>query len=127
MVANASVPGLTPLPASLSPKVYDLLTSLGFHGLVVTDSLSAGAISAVTPSLSSAAASAIASGADVVLFGSTLTVAETAQLQPGNVQQSFNAIVENVSAAVDAGRISQSTLNAAVVQVLNARHVNPCG
>jgi beta-N-acetylhexosaminidase len=128
MVANASVRGLTSQPASLSPNVYDLLrSSLGFRGLVVTDSLSAGAISAVTPSLSSAAASAIASGADVVLFGSTLTAAETTQLQPGNVQQTFEAIVNAVTAAVNAGRISSPELNAAVVQVLDARHVNPCG
>ena len=128
MVANASVPGLTSQPASLSPNVYGLLrSSLGFHGLTVTDSLSAGAISAVTPSLSSAAASAIASGADVVLFGSTLTAAQTTQLQPGNVQQTFNEIVNAVTSAVNAGRISPSALNAAVVQVLEARHVNPCG
>jgi beta-N-acetylhexosaminidase len=127
MVSNATVPGLTSQPASLSPAVSGLLrNTMGFHGLIVTDSLSAGAISAVTPSLPSAAANAIAAGADVVLFGSTLTAADTAQLQPGNVQQTFDDIVTAVSSAVTSGRISESTLNAAVVQVLNARHVNPC-
>lgn len=127
MVANASAPGLTSQPASLSPNVYGLLrSSLGFRGLTVTDSLSAGAISAVTPSLSSAAASAIGAGADVVLFGSTLTPDETTQLQPGNVQATFDNILTAVTSAVEAGRISQSALNAAVVQVLNARHVDPC-
>ena len=32
-----------------------------------------------------------------------------------------------VSSAVESGRMSQSALNAAVVRVLTARHVNPCG
>jgi beta-N-acetylhexosaminidase len=129
MVANATVPGLTAQPASLSPSAVSgvLRTSLGFSGLVVTDSLSAGAISAVTPSLPAAAASSIAAGADVVLFGSTLTANELALLQPGNVQQTFDDIVTAVVSAVQSGRISQVALNAAVVRVLNARHVNPCG
>jgi beta-N-acetylhexosaminidase len=126
MVANASVPGLTSQPASLSPNVYGLLRSLGFRGLTVTDSLSAGAISAVAPTLSSAAASAIGAGADVVLFGSTLTPNETTQLQPTNVRRTFEAIVSAVTSAVSAGRISESALNAAVVQVLDARHVDAC-
>jgi beta-N-acetylhexosaminidase len=127
MVANATVPGLTSRPASLSPAVSSLLrTSLGFHGLIVTDSLSAGAISDGTPSLPAAATGAIAAGANVVLFGSTLTATELAQLQPGNVQRTFDDIVTAIVSAVDAGRVSQSTLNAAVVQVLTARHADPC-
>lgn len=128
MVANASVPGLTSQPASLSPAVMSglLRGAFGFHGLIVTDSLSAGAISAVTPDLPTAAARAVTAGADIVLFGSTLTAAQLAQLQPGNVQRTFDNIVATIVSAVDAGRLSQSTLNAAVVQVLTARHVNPC-
>lgn len=127
MVANATVPGLTSQPASLSPAVTGLLrTTLGFSGLIVTDSLSAGAIGAVTPSLSSAAASAITAGADVVIFGSTLTAAELSQLQPDNVQRTFDSIVTAIVSAVEAGRMSDSALNAAVVQVLDARHVDPC-
>ena len=47
MVGNAIIPGLTTGPASLSPAaIGDLLRrQLGFGGLVVTDSLSARAIS----------------------------------------------------------------------------------
>jgi beta-N-acetylhexosaminidase len=128
MVANATVPGLTSQPAGLSPSVISglLRKTLGFSGLVVTDSLSAGAISAASPNLPAAAASSIAAGADVVLFGSTLTPAELAALQPGDVQQSFDDVVTAVSSAVDSGRISESDLNAAVLRVLAARHVNPC-
>src|SRR5262249_28158003 len=43
MIANATVPGLTNLPASLSSNAIDglLRHDLGFGGLVLTDSLSA--------------------------------------------------------------------------------------
>jgi beta-N-acetylhexosaminidase len=129
MVANAAVPGLTSQPASLSSSVVSglLRGSLGFQGLVVTDSLSAGAISAVTPSLPVAAAGSVAAGSDVVLFGSTLTATELTLLQPGNVQRTFEDIVTAIASAVGSGRISETSLNAAVVRVLTARHVNPCG
>jgi beta-N-acetylhexosaminidase len=48
MVANATVPGLTNLPASISPAVTTgvLRNRLGFSGLVLTDSLSAVALGA---------------------------------------------------------------------------------
>jgi beta-N-acetylhexosaminidase len=46
MLSNASVPGLTSLPSSLSPEVvHALRDGLGFNGLILTDSLTAGAIS----------------------------------------------------------------------------------
>ena len=49
MVANASVPGLTELPASISENVITgvLRNQLGFHGLVITDSLSAISLSGI--------------------------------------------------------------------------------
>src|SRR5437588_4730747 len=48
MVADATVPGLTNQPASVSPAVINgiLRGRLGFQGLVITDSLSAVALSA---------------------------------------------------------------------------------
>jgi beta-N-acetylhexosaminidase len=103
-----------------------LRSQLGFRGMIVTDSLSAGAITAVTPSLASAAERSIAAGADVVLFGSTLTADQTAALQPAAVHQSFEGMVNAISAAVGTGALPQATLNAAVLQVLTARHINPC-
>ncbi|HEV8065518.1 MAG TPA: glycoside hydrolase family 3 N-terminal domain-containing protein, partial [Acidimicrobiales bacterium] len=68
MISNATVPGLSPtLPASLSPAVIEneLVGALGFHGLVITDSLSANAISAAGFSVASASAAAIEAGADM--------------------------------------------------------------
>src|SRR5260221_5017490 len=57
MISNAYVPGLTTKPASVSRAVvHDLLrTQLGFSGLVVTDSLSAGAIRAAGYTVAQAA------------------------------------------------------------------------
>ena len=66
-------------PSSLSHAViHDLLRGeLGFSGLVVTDSLSAGAIRGAGYDVPHAAVAAIEAGADLVLFGSNLTPADT--------------------------------------------------
>ena len=46
MISNATVPGLTSLPSSISPNVISYLRNqMGFQGLIVTDSLSARALS----------------------------------------------------------------------------------
>ena len=128
MIANASVPGLTGLPASLAPEVITglLRQQLGFDGLVLTDSLSAGAISAAGYDLPHAAVAAIAAGADMVLFGSTLTPAQTAQLTPGNVDANLRAISASIASAVSAGRLPQSRLDSADLHVLSAEHVSLC-
>jgi beta-N-acetylhexosaminidase len=128
MVANASVPGLTSLPASLSSAAINglLRGDLGFGGLVLTDSLSAGAITAAGFNLTRAATAAVEAGADMVLFGSTLTPADTAQLTPANVDRSVSQIVQALAAAVATGALSTSRLNDAVAHVLAARGVSFC-
>jgi beta-N-acetylhexosaminidase len=65
MVSNARIPGLTPLPASISSTVMTtvLRGQLHFSGLIVTDALTAGAITAVPLSVPAAAvAAAVARG-----------------------------------------------------------------
>jgi beta-N-acetylhexosaminidase len=129
MIANAAVPGLTNLPASLSPAVVNglLRHDLGFDGLVLTDSLSAGAISQSGYQLPQAAVAAIGAGADMILFGSTLTPADVALLSPGNVSATINQIVGAIVAATASGAISTARLNAAVLHVLAVKHVQLCG
>ena len=120
MVSNATVPGFTTLPASLSPAIMaELRTTLGFHGLVMTDSLSAGAISAAGFSVPAAAVQALKAGADIVMFGLPATTAAT-------VSQTF-AIRSAIVSAVAKGTLARSRLIAAVDAVLAARHVNLCG
>ena len=119
MLSNASVPGLTALPASLSPAVVsELRQQLGFRGLIVTDSLSAGAISAIHLSEPAAMVRALQAGADLVLNGSPGTPANSL----AQAQRDSNAVV----AAVTNGTLSRSTLIAAAAQVLATRNVVAC-
>jgi beta-N-acetylhexosaminidase len=128
MIANATVPGLTNLPASLSPDVIDglLRHDLDFAGLVLTDSLSAGAITQAGYELPRAATSAIGAGADMILFGSTLTPTETEKLTPANVDRSINDIVSAIATAVGSGALPESRLDNAVGHVLAAKGIDLC-
>jgi beta-N-acetylhexosaminidase len=128
MVANASVPGLTASPASLSPAVIEglLERSLGFSGLVMTDSLSAGAISQTVPDLGTAAATAVTAGADLVLFGSTIDAAQRALLTPTQVDATVTRVVATIADAVASGALPVSRLDDAVGAVLGAKHVDLC-
>ena len=120
MVSNATVPGLTTLPASLSPAVMrELKITLHFQGLVMTDSLSAGAISAAGYSVPAAAVQALRAGADMVMFGLAPTTAAT-------VAQTF-AIRTAIVAAVADGTLARARLIDAGAAVLASRHVNLCG
>jgi beta-N-acetylhexosaminidase len=128
MVANASVPGLTNLPASLSSNAINglLRQTLGFHGLVLTDSLSAGAITAAGYDLPRAAATSIGAGADLILFGSTLTPAETRLLSPPNVDTTIRQIVAAIVGAAASGTLPMSRIDDAVLHVLAAKGVDLC-
>ena len=120
MVSNATVPGLTTLPASLSPAVMrELKITLHFQGLVMTDSLSAGAISAAGYSVPAAAVQALRAGADMVMFGLAPTTAAT-------VAQTF-AIRTAIVAALADGTLAKARLIDAGAAVLASRHVNLCG
>lgn len=128
LVSHATVPGLTTGPASVSPAAITglLRQQLGFHGLVLTDSLSAGAISAAGYTVPTASVAAIVAGADMVLFGSTLTAAQTQLLSPANVGASVTAIVAALAGAVQNGRLPAARLDDAVLHVLAAKGVDPC-
>jgi beta-N-acetylhexosaminidase len=129
MISNAVTPGLTTRPASMSPSVIqDLLRrGLGFHGLVVTDSLSAGAIASAGYTVPEAALAAVKAGADLVLFGSTLTPADVARLSPANVAVTRQAIIDAIVNGVRNGELSPDRLNEAVGHVLIAKGVKLCG
>ena len=89
------VPGLSTLPASISPAVMTtvLRRQLGFQGLVMTDSLSAGALVDIGYSVPRAVVAAIAAGADMVLY--TAAAAQVASLTASTAS--------SLVAAVDAG------------------------
>lgn len=119
MVGNATVPGLTTGPASLSAAaVHGLLeTTLGFHGLVLTDSLSAAAVQDAGYSVPAAAVAAVAAGADMVLFNASASVPlteETAQ------------VVDAIADAVTGGTLPESRVVAAATAVLRTKGVTVC-
>ena len=119
MVSNATIPGLTTLPASLSPAaMQELKTTLRFSGLVMTDSLSAGAISTAGYTVPAAAVQALRAGADMVMFGLPSSSAAT-------VSQTF-AIRSAIVSAVANGTLDRSRLIDAVAAVLATRHVHLC-
>ena len=97
MIANATVPGLSTLPASISPTVMTtvLRDQLDFTGLVITDSLSAGALVDIGYSVPKAVVASITAGADMVLY--TAAAAQVASLTATTAA----ALV----AAVDAGTL----------------------
>jgi len=116
MVGNSSVPGLTKQPSSLSSAVVTglLRHQLGFQGLVITDSLSAGAITAEGLSIPQASVEALEAGADMVLFTSSEPNSTTSQ------------VVAAITSAVDAGAIPPDQLNGSVERVLALKKVSLC-
>lgn len=119
MVSNALVPGLSQVPASLSPAVIEeeLVGTLHFGGLIMTDSLSAGAISSAGYTPSAAAVQALEAGADMVMYGTT---------DPSVDQAQFQAIVTAITSAVTAGSLTQARLQSAATAVLRTMKVNVC-
>ena len=118
MIANATVPGLSTLPASISPVVMTtvLRRQLGFQGLVMTDSLSAGALANIGYSVPRAVVAAITAGADEVLY--TAATAQVASLTA--------ATAAALVAAVNAGALGRARLISAVANILSAKHVDLC-
>ena len=80
------------LPASLSPRAYELLRSMGFTGVAMTDSLGMGAVNLTWP-FPEAAVRSIGAGADAVLA------------TDGNQAR---AMRDALVAAVESGRVARS-------------------
>jgi beta-N-acetylhexosaminidase len=119
MVTNATVPGLTTLAASIAPAVITqvLRQQLGFAGLVLTDSLSAVALSAVGQSVPKASVDALAAGADMVPYSA----------DPSTVASVMDQTVQAIVSAVGSGELSRSRLENAVLHILDAKHIDLCG
>ncbi len=118
MVANASIPGLTTLPASLSPTLITgvLRQQLHFDGLVITDSLSATAVRDAGYPVPAASVKALAAGADMVLFTAS----------PSNVASLTNQVTQAMVNAVRSGGLSRARLAQAAAHVLGAKGVSLC-
>lgn len=116
MVANATVPGLSgTVPASLSAPVISglLRNQLGFGGVVMTDSLEAGAISAYQPDLGKAAVQSLQAGADMVMLAGT---------GPGQAQ-TFDQVVQAIVASINAGTLPRASAEHSVRRILEMKGV----
>ncbi len=90
-------------PASLSPKIYELLRNeLGFEGVIMTDDLSMGAIGDFTDSGESAIL-AIEAGADLLCCS--------------DIETQYNALLD----AVERGRISTERIEVSVLRLLKMK------
>ena len=119
MMSNASIPGLTALPAGLSPAAVSALRhQLGFRGLIMTDALGAGAISARHLSIAQAAVAAEAAGVDQVLGSNPST--------PGQALQTASLMTAALFGAEQRGVLSRATLESAAAQVLAASNTLSC-
>jgi beta-N-acetylhexosaminidase len=123
MVANAGVPGITgvspqeaSLPASLNPYIIGVLLrgDMGFHGLVITDSLTAGAIQQNGFTYQTASWMALKAGADMVLWNDV------------KVAAGYQSVVQAIVDAVGRGDLSRTRLIDAADHILTAKHVNLC-
>lgn len=107
MVAHISVPSVTGdnTPASLSYKMITevLRNQMGYDGIVITDSMSMGAITK-NYSANEAVVRTIEAGTDIVLM-------------PQNLEQAYNAVLS----AVNSGRISESRINESVRRILKVK------
>lgn len=107
MVAHITAENVTgnSLPSSLS---YEIVTNklrkeLGFNGVVITDSMSMGAITTLYSS-SDAAVKAIAAGADIILM-------------PESLKEAFDSITN----AVNNGELSETRIDESVLRILNLK------
>ncbi len=114
MMSNDWTPGFSNLPASISPLMYSYLrNSLHFSGLIITDSLSAGAFSTLHGGLSMRAVQAIGAGADLVLLGGSSSVAQA--------MSNANAARATIALAVRNGQLPLQTLRNAAGAVWAAK------
>lgn len=107
MVAHISLPKVNgdETPASLSPKIIQglLREELGFHGVIITDSLGMGAI-AKHFSPGEAAVRAVKAGADILML-------------PSDPAAAYNTVL----AAVKSGEISESRVDESVARILSLK------
>jgi len=115
MTGHIAVPALEPgVPASLSGPAYAALRGMGFNGVAVTDALNMAAVQKQYPG-GSAAPTALAAGADLLLM-------------PTDVGQAHAAIVSAVAAGtLPAARLDEAARRVATMMTWRGRTSVPSG
>lgn len=117
LVAHVALPKIDPVgrPASLSPVIIKsyIRGTLGFKGVVMTDSLLMGAVPHGDEV--AAAEQALIAGADILLLGVNGKVSSAV----------YTEAIERIVASVQAGRIPESWVDAALGRVLTLKRRYP--
>ncbi|WP_310162133.1 glycoside hydrolase family 3 N-terminal domain-containing protein [Arthrobacter sp. BE255] len=115
MTGHIAVPALEPgVPASLSAPTYAALRGMGFNGVAVTDALNMGAVQKQYPD-GSAAVTALAAGADLLLM-------------PTDVAQAHAAILAAVAGgSLPAARLDEAAQRVATMMIWRGRTASPPG
>jgi beta-N-acetylhexosaminidase len=103
MMSNVTEPDWGSVPASLNPGAYRYLRSMGFRGMVITDSLDAGAISAWGATGPEAVVNAIEAGADMAMI---------------TTPSEFPTALSDLEQAVSSGRLPLTQVEASVDRIL---------
>lgn len=109
MVSHVTFSAIGPLPASVEPAAYELLRSLGYEGVAMTDSLGMGAI-VQRWTIPQAAVVALSVGADVILVNQGVEAA---------------GIRDAIVTAVNDGTLPVARLDEAVGRMLTLRGDDP--
>jgi beta-N-acetylhexosaminidase len=115
MTAHILVPALDPNAcATLSPSILSYLRkTLGFQGVIISDSLIMDGVLRQCGTVEEAAIQALNAGCDILLLGGKLLQGEGFELTVEDARRIHHALVQ----AVHEGRISQARLNEALERV----------
>lgn len=121
MTAHILVPALDPENCStLSEKtLHYLRETIGFEGVIVSDSLVMDGVTKKCHTVDEAAIQALIAGCDLLILGGKLLSGEHAgfELRVADVQRVHHSIIE----AVKTGRISEARVNEATQRILNLK------
>jgi len=106
MMSNVTEPDWGAAPASVNPASYRYLRGMGFSGVVLTDSLDAGAISATGLDGAQAVVKAIEAGADMAMV---------------TTASDFPAALAGLQAAVSSGALSMAQVVKSVDRIVPAK------
>ncbi|MBP9841064.1 MAG: glycoside hydrolase family 3 protein [Simkaniaceae bacterium] len=122
MTAHLLVPALDPKHCStLSKKTLTYLKdTLGFQGVIVSDSLVMDGVLKTCGTVDEAAIRALKAGCDILILGGKLLTGEHAgfELSVADIKRVHQSLVE----AVKQGRISEERLNQAVTKILTLKN-----
>lgn len=122
MVSHLLFPQMDSVIATFSRKIVQefLRETVGFEGLIVTDSLTMGAV-LETCSLEEAAIRAVEAGCDILLFGMLKEPEGPGTRDQPPTAEQIRSVHSAIVAAVHSGRLSRDRINQSFSRILKAK------